>query len=124
MARFRLTTASGDRPPIHLGEVDLGFVDGIPEPLHLLLTNVTDRDLRDITVGTDGDGAEFIQLARDDNGVPGVWTAAGESILVRADPLAPQGSVLFWVRVAQLNGLEVGNQEFEFVVNSVSVRSE
>ena len=66
----------------------------------------------------------FIQLARDDRGEPGIWTAAGGSILVRADPLVPNGSVAFWCRIAQLSGLEIGEEEFEFVVNSVSVRSE
>lgn len=124
MARFRLETVGGQRPPIHLGEIDIGFTDGTPDPMQLVLTNTTNRDLRDITVGTDGDGAAFVQLARDDGGEPGIWTAAGGSILVRADPLVPSASVTFWCRLAQLSGLELGEEEFEFVVNSVSVRSE
>jgi hypothetical protein len=123
VSRFRLSTVTGQRPPISLGEIDVGFED-TPEPMQLVLTNTTSKDLRDITVGLDGAGAVAIQLARDDAEGPGVWAAPGESVLVHPDPLVPSGSVRFWARITPPAGMDIGEREFEFVVNSVAVRSE
>ncbi len=117
---LELKTAAGNEPPIELGQVDLGLSDGDTEPLLLLLTNRNGYDLSEVRVGVEGRGAGAVQLAREEEGVPGSWS--GE-IIARAGLLPPNNTCRFFVRAVPDDSLKLGQQRFEFVVKSVAVVS-
>lgn len=118
VSNLDLRTASGSKPPIHLGEVDVGLSDGDTNPLLLVLTNRDNFSLSEIRVRTEGPAAHAVQLARDEDGKPGVWEPV---IFARVGVLSSNNSCEFWVRARPSSGLKLGQQEFTFVVNSVAV---
>lgn len=122
MSSLELRTATGQLPPIDLGQVDLGVADGDSELTQLMIFNREPIDLSEVRVHVDGPGASAVQIARDLDGHPGTWT--GGEIIALAGVLTPNNACTFWARAIPSDDIAVGFQEFEFVVNTVLVRSE
>lgn len=105
---------SGPKLPIELGEVDIGLSNGDGEPVLLRLVNNDDLILTEIRVAVIGDGAAAVQLAQDHDGRPGGWS--DDEIVARAGVLSPRHSCQFWSRAIVIDDLEVGQQDFEYLV--------
>lgn len=119
MPNLELATASGQKPTIDLGQVDLGVSDGDAEPVLMTVTNRDTLDLSEVRVSTTGPGANAVQLARDLDNAPGEWT--GTEIIALAGVLPPNNSCQFWARAVRSDDVAVGSQEFEFVVKTTAV---
>lgn len=122
MPRIELRSASGQKPPINLGQVDLGMADGNADAVQIVITNRDTLDLSEVRVSVEGTGARAVQLARDADGIPGEWVS-GE-IIARVGILPPNRSCEFWAKAVKSEDIAVGNQRFEFVVNTVVVMPE
>lgn len=119
MSKIDLRTATGQEPPIELGQVDIGLADGDTDPVSIVLTNRNNYNLTEVNVSVEGEGARAIQLAyENDEGQPGVWKNG--SIMVRQGVLSSNDSVRFWVRAVPVDELELGSKRFEFVVKSIA----
>lgn len=122
MPLIELRSESGMLPPIDLGQVDIGLTNGDTPALPIVVINRDKFDLSEIRVSTDGPGASAVQLARDLDQKPGVWTD-GE-IIALAGVLPPNRSCRFWARVIAEESLELGEQDFEFVINAIAIKEE
>lgn len=100
------------------GEVALG--EG--EPIKIFAFNVGDTVLREMSVHVDGDGSKFIQLARDVEGEPGVWAAAGESVFATdTESVFPNESFQFWARPSFGMEDREGTFDFDFIIRGKSI---
>lgn len=108
-------------------EIDDSFDDedrplGDGEPMKIYAFNTGDTVLREMSVHVDGDGADFIQLSVDDNGEPGVWAAAGESIFATSNnSIFPNESFQFWARPSFNVDDREGIFDFDFVIRGKSI---
>jgi len=106
---------------IELSDVEDGanFASGLARRVTGVNNGTT--NLRDISVTTDGEGAGFVQLARDENGEPGVWAAVGESIVAHEGTLFKGAEFAFWARgIFKFEDRE-GRYPLEFVLRGTSI---
>lgn len=89
------------------------------DPVQIFGVNSGDTILRSLSIGLNGEGAAFVQLARDENGEPGVWADNAQSINAE-NLLLPGGRFSFWVRGAFSLEDREGNYPFNFVVRGMS----
>jgi hypothetical protein len=85
---------------VQLGEILLPETEDdliYGHPLKMWATNTGDTVLRQIEVHLQGDGGTHVQLAVDEEGSPGTWASAGESIILD-QTLEPQAEFSFWAR--------------------------
>jgi hypothetical protein len=113
---------------ISLADFDLDEIDpstasfGEGEPIKIYAFNIGDTVLREMEVYVEGDGAKFIQLSRDDDDEPGVWAAAGESIVAtKSESIFPNESFEFWARPSFSADDREGTFDFEFVIRGKSI---
>lgn len=111
LADFEIDSTSGSQ-----------FALGEGEPLKIYAFNTGDTVLREMEVHVEGDGANFIQLSRDNNDEPGVWAAAGESIVAtQSESIFPNESFEFWARPSFKVDDREGIFDFEFVIRGKSI---
>jgi hypothetical protein len=122
MPKLELRNGSGNLPPVDLGQVDIGLTEDSTDPVLMVVTNRDKFDLSEVRVRVDGPGAGAVQLARDVELRPQAWTN-GE-IIALTGMLTPNQSCQFWARAIADNSLELGEQEFEFVINAVAMKEE
>lgn len=108
-----------DTDMVTLGEVTIGTAFEHGEARRISVRNSGDTVLREISVGLEGDGASFVQLARDSEG-PGVWADRGQSINVSGE-IFPGDSFVFWARGIFSPEDREGNQPFDFNIEALSV---
>lgn len=101
---------------------DVSITEGIAEgeSREIFAFNSGDTVLREITVAVDGDGAEYVQLARGVDDQSGVWAAPGESIIIEG-PIMPGDGFIFWTRPIYEFDDREGSYHFDFVVRAKSV---
>jgi hypothetical protein len=106
---------------IALSEVSLDYDSmGIGDPLQVFVKNTGTTALRDLSILVRGEGAHRVQLARDAQGVPGIWQETGDSVSW-SDSLYPDQVRSFWTRgVYSLDDLE-DSLPVEYVVRAKSV---
>jgi hypothetical protein len=78
----------------HIGDVEVG--EGATPPHRVLGENVAGVPLRSVTVATQGEGAQYVQLALNADGEPGEWQDSSIEIAERLDP---EEGFTFWFRV-------------------------
>lgn len=106
-------TAPGEGEDVSLGE---------GEPMKIYAFNTGDTILRQMSVHVDGNGANFIQLSVDNDGEPGVWAAAGESIFAtKEESVFPDESFQFWARPTFGVDDREGVFDFDFVIRGKSI---
>lgn len=116
----RLTRIIDDGADISRVELDENK-PGSGEPRRLYVVNAGDTTLRALTVDIEGEGADTVQLAIDEAGEPGIWAAAGESILL-ASRTVPVGKVYsFWARAVFSFDDREGKYPFKFAIKAVSI---
>jgi hypothetical protein len=95
---------------------------GEGQPIKIYAFNTGDTVLREMSVHVDGDGAGFIQLSVDNDGEPGVWAAAGESIFATSSQsIFPDESFEFWARPLFTSGDREGTFDFDFLIKGKSI---
>lgn len=109
-----------------LGDVAPGDGDGVSlgegEAIKIYAFNTGDTILREMSVHVDGNGANFIQLSRDNDGEPGVWAAAGQSIFAtQKESVFPSESFEFWARPTFGVEDREGVFDFDFVIRGKSI---
>jgi hypothetical protein len=67
-------------------------------PRQLYIKNEGDVTLFKATIDLEGEVGGMIQLARDEDGEPGVWAAPGMGIIPLKKPVEPGKTFPFWVR--------------------------
>ncbi len=83
------------------------------------LRNTGRSRIRKIVIKLEGDGADHVQLARDEDG-PGVWASPGESIVAFTGVLMPGDAINFWSRgTYNIDDLEE-RLPYEYVVDTIS----
>src|SRR4051812_20118831 len=90
-------------------------------PLPLILVNKTEFDVRDVVVSAKGDGAQYVQFARDENGEPGVWTQPGMEVMAHEGTVCRGENFRVWTRAIANDDSEVGDMEFGIKVSGVAV---
>lgn len=112
---------NGGAGDISLGEVLIREGLGEGEPVRVMAVNDGTVALREISVHVSDEGADFAQLAVDNDGEPGVWAAPGESISLSEGTLFPGEELTFWSRaIYDAEHLE-GLKEFSFVTEATSI---
>lgn len=111
---------------VQLSEVEIDGDVGEGAPQKVYAINSGDTILRDISVFVTGEGAQYVQMARDSDGEPDIWAAPGESILASegSKSLWPKEIFEFWVRPLFTLDDREGVFDFEFVVRGKSIGSE
>ncbi len=122
-ASIRIESATvGDT--VHLGET---FIPEDPaslgsgEDTRVVVRNVGDTTLREISVHVEGPGKDHVQLAVDINGEPGAWTDVGGSINAASHVVNPDDAVAFWARASYRPEDSEGRLKGEFVIQAISV---
>lgn len=117
----RITLADFDIGDIEPGESeDVSLGEG--EAMKIYAFNTGDTILREMSVHVDGNGANFIQLSVDNEGEPGVWAAAGESIFAtNKESVFPSESFQFWARPTFGVDDREGTFDFDFVIRGKSI---
>ena len=111
--------------PLHrvqLSELEIGNVaEG--EPQKVFACNTGNTVLKEVKVFVEGEGAKYIQMANDDNDHPGIWAAAGDSIIISNDIKSfwPTEVFEFWVRPLFTLEDSEGVYDFEFVIRGKSI---
>lgn len=67
-------------------------------PRRLYIKNEGDATLYKATIDLEGEVKVMIQMARDEEGEPGVWAAPGMGIIPLTKPVQPGKTFPFWVR--------------------------
>lgn len=108
--------------PLALGDVLASSEEGVfqGDPKRLRIANNGDTTMREISVSVDGP-SEVVQLARDEDGQPGVWASPGESIVATEDHMKPGDSCSFWARALFSMEDREGTYNFDFVLRGTSV---
>lgn len=109
--------------PDELTLTDMEIIEGEPygRPVRIKCVNSGDTKMRDVYALVRGEGAEHIQLARDERDEPGIWAAPGESVIVSKDIIYAGEEFSFWARgVFEFEDRE-GHYPFEFVIQSRSI---
>jgi len=73
---------------------------GYGDPQRLYLKNISTVSLMAANINLDGEGADSIQLARDENGAHGIWAQPGQGIIALAREVKPGETFAFWARAA------------------------
>lgn len=95
---------------------------GEGQPIKIYAFNTGDTVLREMSVHVDGDGANFIQLSVDNDGEPGVWAAAGESIFATSSKsIFPNESFEFWAKPSFNVDDREGIFNFDFIIRGKSI---
>lgn len=68
------------------------------QPVPVYGRNTGDTHIRELQAHLDGQGIENVQLAPDDEGLPGVWAAVGQPIYVTQDTVYKGDNFRFWAR--------------------------
>lgn len=68
------------------------------QPIPVYGRNTGDTHIRELQAHLDGDGTEMVQLAPDDEGLPGVWAAVGMPIYVAQSTIYKGDNFRFWAR--------------------------
>ena len=98
---------------------DSGVGEG--QPLQLWAKNSGDTLLRNVRIFTRGEGSPYVQMAKDMDGEPGVWAAAGEPIVAFTEMLFPGEAFPFWIKPCFAFEDMEGVYDFEFVVRGKSM---
>jgi len=106
---------------ITLGEISVGTDFAHGEPRRIFAVNSGDTHLRDIAIAATGEGAQFIQFARDEDGKPGVWAAVGEGIIAHNGTLFMGDGFAFWTRGNFSFDDREGVYPLEFVLKGTSI---
>ena len=117
----KITLADFEIDEVSPGEgEDVSLGEG--EALKIYAFNTGDTILREMSVHVDGNGANFIQLSVDNDGEPGVWAAAGESIFAtKQESVFPSESFEFWARPTFGVDDREGVFDFDFVIRGKSI---
>lgn len=95
------------------------LVEGEPAVIYGKNTGTT--ALRHFSIHVEGDGAQNVQLARDEGGEPGVWAAPGHSVLIQKETLFPDEGFSFWARGVFNPGDAEQQLPFDVVFKGVSI---
>jgi hypothetical protein len=68
------------------------------EPVPVYGRNTGDTHIRELQAHLAGEGTEMVQLAPDDEGLPGVWAAVGMPIWVAQKTVYKGDNFRFWAR--------------------------
>jgi hypothetical protein len=107
-------------------EIDEGVAGNLGEgqAMKIYAFNTGDTILREMSIHVDGEGANFIQLSKDMEGQPGIWAAAGESIVgTIAESIFPNESFEFWARPSFNYNDREGVFDFDFIIQGKSISS-
>jgi hypothetical protein len=97
---------------------------GNGEAMKIFAFNTGDTILREMSIHVDGEGANFIQLSKDIDGQPGIWAAAGESIVgTSKESVFPNESFNFWARPSFHYNDREGIFDFDFIIQGKSISS-
>ena len=95
---------------------------GNGQAMKIYAFNTGDTILREMSLHVDGEGANFIQLSKDMEGQPGIWAAAGESIVgTIAESVFPNESFEFWARPSFNYNDREGVFDFDFIIQGKSI---
>jgi hypothetical protein len=122
-ARLTLFDTESNEPldTIILGEIEEGANFAAGKPIRVGGLNTGDTHMRDISISATGEGANFVQLARDEDGEPGVWAAVGQSIMAHEGTLFRREEFAFWARgIFKFEDRE-GRYPLEFVIRGTSI---
>jgi hypothetical protein len=124
MAASLALVAPDGQETVSLGEIFMpeGLEDiGTGEAVQVRGVNNGTTKLRNISVAVDGPVGQFVQLARDEGGVPGAWAEAGGSIVIQAGEVLPEERFSFWAVTIYSPEDAEGHYHGEFVLKATSV---
>lgn len=105
---------------LHLGTTLLedGY-SGHGQPIELFVRNEGTATLVTANINLTGDGAESIQLARNENGVNGIWAQPGQGIVALTSDIKPGETFSFWARGAYTEDDAPERKDFNFSIEMV-----